>query len=319
MLKTNGDLTTKPLSITIVIPTVYKPSVQDLRQALLSLSTTAPTSSKLRYVVFVDRATADFKEKDYLKKLNLPFKVSCMWSCTPVGFTGAINQALQLKHRQHSQDWFLVFNDDAQAKSSFWQLKTLLNSQRSGVVSCAIETLQHTLDSNGLAPTRWGVTLPVQRKIGAKRPLFVGTCFFVHGQTVKQLFDQFGFFFFPLFFAYAEDFELSVRLHRMQIPIVIDQQVRVKHAGSTTAGRGSFFQLFHGLRNDAWVHILHQHSLPALLWYGVRYGLYLCLLSLYKGYWLLPIKVIGSTVKNLKTVQYWRHIYDQSLADRYTF
>lgn len=319
MLKTNGKTSPAPLTITVVIPTVYKSTVDDLRQALLSLHNHAPAQVLLRFVIFIDRATPDFTVHQHRMALNLPFPVTYLWSPTPVGFTGAINQALQVAHRKFRQDWFLVFNDDAQAKPSFWQQLALLNKHTSGVVSCTIETPHHAIDSNGLATTQWGVTLPIHQRTTQKPSLFVGTSFFVHATTVKQLFNQFGFFFFPLFFAYAEDFELSVRLHRMRIPIIIDPHVRVCHAGSATAGRGSFFQLFHGLRNDAWVHVLHQQVSLAMLWYVLRYGLYLCLLSLYKGYWLLPLKVVGSTVKNLKTLWYWRHSYDQSLAHHHTF
>lgn len=319
MLKTNGKTSSAVLSVTVVIPTVYKTAVHDLRQALLSLNKQVPAHVQLRFVIFIDRATPDFTVRNYRAALNVPFPVTCLWSHTPVGFTGAINQALQVAHRKFRQDWFLVFNDDAQAKSRFWHQVRLLTQQKSGVVSCAIETTRHTIDSNGLAATQWGVTLPIQQKVHQKLPLFVGTGFFVHAQTVQKLFQQFGFFFFPLFFAYAEDFELSVRLHRMGVPITIDPHIRVCHAGSATAGKGSFFQLFHGLRNDVWVHVLHQRVSLALVWYAARYGLYLCLLSLYKGYWLLPIKVVGSTIKNIQTLWYWRHIYDQSLARHHSF
>lgn len=319
MSKTNGRANTEKLFITILIPTVYKQDVSDLRRALLSLSASAPSTIKLRYVVFVDRAAVDFNVALYRSLLNVPFPVLYLWSHTPVGFTGAVNQALQIAQQKYAQDWFLVFNDDAVAKPSFWQQISVLKKQKNGVVSSAIESTQHNIDSNGLAESRWGVTLPIHERVHCKPSLFVGTSFFVHQTTVQQSFSTYGFFFFPLFFAYAEDFEFSVRLHRMRAPITIDQKLRVIHAGSKTAGRGSFFQLFHGLRNDLWVHILHQQVSLAMLWYILRYALYVVALSGYKGYWVLPLKIMGSTLKNFNTLRHWRTVYDQSLANHYSF
>ncbi len=319
MSKINGSVITKQLCITIVIPTVYKQDVGDLRRALLSLSASAPLTIKLRYIVFVDHADADFNVALYRSRLDVPFSVLYLWSHTSVGFTGGVNQALQIAQQKYAQDWFLVFNDDAVAKPSFWQQISILKKQENGIVSSAVESTQRSIDSNGLVGSRWGVTLPVQKRVSCKPSLFVGTSFFVHQATVQQSLSTYGFFFFPLFFAYAEDFEFSVRLHRMRVPITIDQKPRLIHAGSKTAGRGSFFQLFHGLRNDLWVHILHQQVSLAMLWYILRYMLYVVILSGYKGYWVLPFKVVGSTLKNFNTLRYWRTVYDQSLAYHHSF
>lgn len=321
--KISGDGMSKDTTnITVVIPTVYKENRTDLTQAISSLCQRVPSSVRLTIIIFVDRAAPNFKPRQFLKSLSVPIQqLQCLWSPIPVGFTGAINQSLQIaRHQPSKPDWCLVFNDDAVAKPNFWKIFSLLNKQQSGVVSCAIATKGGLIDSCGLAQTKWGVTLPItSTNSDAISQLFAGTCFFVHTATINHLFDQCGFFFFPLFFAYAEDFELSVRLNRLQMPVMVDSVVRVIHAGSATAGRGSFFQLFHGLRNDLWVHILHQYGTGVSMWYGIRYLLYVCLLSVYKGYWLLPLKILGSTFKNRTTLWYWRKQYDQKLVHRYSF
>lgn len=324
MSKINGDqVQSAQMRVTVVIPTVYKQNLDDLRSAIISLLQHTPGTVRVSFLIFIDRADISFDPKRYITELKVPkASLTCLWSHTPVGFTGAINQSLQVAHRKNKSDWFLIFNDDALATRNFWQLSKLLYAQKMGVVSCAVKTTSNTIDSNGLSTTKWGVTLPIQHLSKTKfqqSQLFAGTCFFVHKATVQHLFNQFGFFFYPLFFAYAEDFELSIRLSRMKVPVQIDSTVRVIHKGSSTAGRGSYFQLFHGLRNDAWVHLLHHQSNLSLLWYGMRYGVYLCLLAFYKGYWFLPARVVGSTLKNFKTLWYWRTLYDQKLSNHYSF
>ncbi len=323
MLKTTGKTNTA-ISIAVIIPTVYKDNFTDVIAAIESLMKTALQKQvRVSFLIFIDKAapTANFTQikKTIVKATGCNLQLA--WSHTQVGFTGAINQSIFLTTAQNKFDWVLVFNDDAVAKPNFWDVSTRLIDQNQGIVSCGVEGWDGVIESFGLRQSDWGLTLPVKIKSTIKNSskLFSGTCFFISGKTAKKLCDEFGFFFFPLFFAYAEDFELSIRLNRLGIPVSVDQVIRVKHKGSQTSGRGSSFQLFYGLRNDFFVHALHHSFSISFFWYVLRFLVYITLLSWYKGYVLLPLKILGSMYKNRSVIHFWRKQYDQKLPHSYSF
>jgi GT2 family glycosyltransferase len=319
------------MKIGIIIPTVFKHDCTDLSNAITSLYIHAKKYQhfELSFLIFVDKAPIDFSANTYqqiLKKAT-NLQVQVMWSHNQIGFTGTVNQAVTVLSLEKKHDWLLVFNDDAVALPNFWTLTKKLAKQQTGIVSGGVLNWHGGIESVGVQANGWGMTLPItdvsfladQQTLSPQKTLFSGTYFFVSVATVKQLLQLNGFFFFPLFFAYSEDFELGVRLHRLGLPISVVPKSLIKHKGSQTSKRGSSFQLFYGLRNDWFVHQLHQDLDWRFFAYLLRYWCYVIMLCCYKGYWLLPAKIALSHWKNRATINFWRTLYDQQLPYHYSF
>lgn len=319
------------MKIGVIIPTVFKQDCTDLSNAITSLWQHVKKYGhvKINFLVYVDKAPIDFSVSEYQRILkNLTNRqVQVMWSHQQIGFTGTVNQAVTKLSLEKKYDWLLVFNDDALALPNFWILTKQLEKQKVGIVSGGVMNWQAGVESVGVSANRFGMTLPItdlafstsQQGSQPQKKLFSGTYFFVSVTTVKQLLHQNGFFFFPLFFAYAEDFELGVRMHRLGLPVHVVSKLLVQHKGSQTSKRGSSFQLFYGLRNDWIVHQLHQQMNWQFLAYSLRYWCYVIALCWYKGYWLLPAKIALSHWKNRATINFWRALYDQQLPYYYSF
>jgi GT2 family glycosyltransferase len=328
----------KKLSITVIIPTVWDKAekyplaaLQSLEAALAGVATASrPT---LRYVVFFNQSSQMSDQSNGLLQLQrrwqkqLQFPLEVMGSALNIGFTGGVNEAVGWVLGAANQpgssqpDWLCVLNDDATVLPNFWQIfkKELHESQPAAVVSGGVQTMAGKVESLGLRYDPSGLAFPIldlgPQLSATKQPYFCGCYFFLHFAVARELWSIFGYILQPLFFAYSEDVELSLRLHRMGKNIVILPVLAVQHWGSLTAKKGSEFQLLHGFRNLLWTSYLHwswMDWVKALPWVGLG-QIYMLLLSWYKGYWWLYAKIWVSTYRHRLALQYVRHHYQNQL------
>lgn len=185
---------------------------------------------------------------NYSKRISLENKL--LKTSANIGFTGAVNSAL-LVNSKSNFDWYLVLNDDAKLKEDFFRsLLPILNKKKYDVVSCGVENLQGEVESFGLKYSKTGLATPIIYSKEIDNKVFCGTCFLISKKCVTRHLEEDGYLFHPLYFAYAEDLELSVRMKENNEKIYVFPEILVTHQGSQTAKRGSAFQLYYGYRNQ---------------------------------------------------------------------
>lgn len=335
----NGYLEMKKLSITVIIPTVWGKTGEYPLAALKSLEVALAGVSQasrpnLRYLVFFNQITQVSNQANKLIKLQqrwkkqLRFPVELMGSALNLGFTGGVNESVARVLGEVNQpgaakiDWLYVLNDDATVLPNFWQIfaPELTKSQPAVVVSGGVQTMEGKVESLGLRYDRSGLAFPITHSAQPASPVnqsyFCGCYFFLHFPVAQELWSTFGYILQPLFFAYSEDLELSIRLQRLGKEIRVLPILAIQHWGSLTAKKGSEFQLLHGFRNVVWTSYLHWSLVEWLKYlpWVILGQIYMLLLSWYKGYWWLYAKIWFSTYRHRLALQYVRHHYQKQLS-----
>ncbi len=316
------------MNLAVVIPTIYNKKQflfsKLVKNLISSYEELIPKEKKKLtitfFIYFNELKTNEFLLEERLnkkfldKKSNLSIKVFS--SKINFGFTGAINQVLSVTQKMEF-DGYLVINDDTWIKEDFLYL--LLKIKEKSLASFLIKKKQN-IESFGLNYHHSGLAFP-NLDCSKDPKYFCGTAFYVSQKLVKKMFNKFGFFFNPLFFAYAEDLDLSILLRRLGENISFKNDLLVNHVGSRTAKRGSFKQLFFGFRNLNYVLILHWpvEILLKNLFLVILGQCYMILLSLKKGYFLLYPKIIFQILKNIKFILWMRKKYAKECRYPFSF
>lgn len=305
------------IQVAAIIPTVYSSDFTRLAQAVHAVESAVREvrGVKLSIVVVYNSVQEGIQEvfiKNRLKRLSvLPIVV--IINQINKGYAQAVNDGILYARALGKPDWHLVLNDDALLHKEFFvQLLSHIASGAYDAVSCGIQTPSGTIESIGLGYYSTGLAFPRHKAmVSNDREIFTGTCVLLSKRRVEKELSRQGHIFNPLFFAYAEDLELSLRILRDGGKIYISSDVLVTHSGSQTAKRGSFFQLYHGYRNLvlitcllwSWQTVVFR--LPLLL---VGHA-YIFGMSIYKGYWLLYPKIWWWIGKNWKIILWQRRSY----------
>jgi GT2 family glycosyltransferase len=317
----------KLLNITVTIPTLCQEhTVARVIPTLRSLlnSSREMREIKLQIILFANGA-ADKTQRIFQKKLSKEFtNIHVIGSQLNKGFTGGVNESLIWSFGHLKTDWFVILNDDTNVKNNFFEcFLTAVQQVSPDVISCAVENTAGNLESFGLDYFTTGLAFPAQttkQKKDEKQHIFCGTCVWFSHQVVEQQLKELGYLFNPLYFAYAEDLECSLRLLMLKKHSILLPESLVVHQGSVTAGRSSFFQLYHGYRNLVLTIIVlwsTQHILKNTL--TILFGqLYILLHTFYKGYWMLYPKVLWYIFKNRSELTMQRKIYEEQIGHLYT-
>lgn len=172
--------------------------------------------------------------------------------------------------RRAKGKWLALLNPDAEAEPDWLDQLRAARTRHPGVnvfASCQLSLEQPgQLDGAGDAylvfgfPWRGGFENPVSR-LPAE-----GTCFAPCGASAvydRELFLSLGGFD-ERFFCYCEDVDLGFRMQLEGEQCVFLPDAVVRHAGSGTTGRDSYFTAFHGNRNRLWTYVKNM-PLPLLL------------------------------------------------------
>jgi len=302
--------------IGVVITTRYGRTSRMLIHAIRSVRRAAERNSFACVVVMydtpIDASTAHIAQK---VTRAVDVRVDILTSGINKGFAAAVNDGFMFLHAKYAPDWYVTLNDDAYVHKNFFS--HLSKAMKPGVfdaVSCAVVTPEGNVESVGLKYFSTGLAFPRQKII---RPgdtqLVVGTCALFAKERVEKELMHHGYVFNPLFYIYAEDLELSLRILRDGGNIYISNTALVTHRGSQTSKRGSFFQLYHGYRNLILVVFLLWplreilRKLPLLL-IG---QCYIIGMSIYKRYFLLYPKIWWWIIKYRLIIRWQRQQYAQ--------
>lgn len=299
-------------SIIITTPKNFRLAFSNLKNLITAKNLLRKNQIQLSSVILINNLKNLSSLKKYQQKLNqLNCKYELIYSVPNKGFANAVNDAAVLAKFKYDPEWFLVINDDAYVKENFFkELLPYLKNNKFAVLSTTVETKDGSIESCGLNYQKFGLAFPNQN-LNKKTDLFCGTSFLFSKKMLDYYLKKDDFIFNPLYFAYAEDLELSLRLRKDNFKVKIINNPLVVHLGSRTAKRASFFQLFHGYRNLLYTMILHWpiskilfNILPIL--FGQLYIIGICI---YKGYFLLYPKLVYHLIKNWPILVNFRKRY----------
>lgn len=317
----------KKHNITVIIPTLWQEqTVIRVTPTLRSLvnSSKASTQVNLQLILYVNGATEKTQE-NLQKKISKEFKnIYVVGSQLNKGFTGGVNESLLWSFGHLRSNWYVVLNDDASVKLDFFERFLLeIKEGKPDIVSCGVEDMIGNSESFGLNYFVTGLAFPVrklQHTEKKNRNIFCGTCVWFSHQLTKDQLQKSGYLFNPLYFAYAEDLECSLRLHLQNKSITLIPEMLVTHQGSATAGRASSFQLYHGYRNLVLTMIFlwsKKRIAQNIVW--ILLGqLYILLHTFYKGYWFLYPRILWYIFKNRSELALQRNIYEKQIGYLYT-
>lgn len=316
------------MNLAVVIPTIYDKNQAYLAKNIKSFvkaynNFDSKDKLKITFFIYFNQCKTnlinelvlekELNKKFFKKNKNLLIKVFI--TELNQGFTGAVNNILDVISKDGFSG-FLIINDDACVEKNFFNFLKITNNK---VITFLIKH-QNKIESYGLNYFKSSLAFPNKdlNKVSAD---ICGTCFYVPKKIVKEQLKKFGFFLNPLFFAYAEDLELSIRLKRLNKKVVLYKETTVYHKGSLTAKRGSFYQLFWGFRNLIYIIILHWPVKLVLknIFLIILGQFYILLLSFKKLYFLLYPKIIWHILKNISLLLFLRKKYDQECFNIFDF
>lgn len=328
-------------SIGICIPTLLqqgKPSpylptlLKSLRAAWHHRAPVLKSKDRLTIVIVINglrpfsRQAAALRSR-YQKLVAPEIKLEIIASWANRGFTGAVNDSLLFAQQYFQPDWYIVINDDTQVEPTFFAtLVTAARHHSAQVVTCPVLTPNGEIESFGLTYGVTGLAFPHRpspqnlSQVSPEHHLVCGTCFLVSASVVQRMFKSFGYFFNPLFFAYAEDVEISLRWRLMGVSIYFCSDTKITHFGSQTAQRGSEFQLYHGYRNlllTLWLTWSSTRLLVLIPWI-LAGQVYALAMTWYKGHWKVGPKIIKYLWVHREALQFLRRRYATQLAGGYS-
>lgn len=302
------------IRVVIIIPHLYTGNLEHLVNCVRSLQTSAKLCPQIeiKFLIFVN----GIKDTNNLKLIRHFLKnkksLEPLSSYLNIGFTGAVNQSLEYAIYAYNPDWYLILNDDTLVKKSFFgNFKSQLHQFQASILSCQVENMQGIFESNGLYYQRSGLAFPNKDIERPNIDYFCGTCFFVSKACVSFFLLKYGYLLHPLYFAYAEDLELSIRCKTHNQLIYVLPQIEVTHIGSQTAKRGSSYQLY--LSNRNWLMTVFLHwSLTRIKknFIFIILGQLYILIIFFKYRYLKPyIKSLYYIIKHYKIISSMREQY----------
>ena len=302
------------ISIAVIIPTLAPLSHARLAALFRRLRQMERQVQLLRVILVVNNMppSSSNKIRDMAKKFN----VETLFSAINKGFAQAVNDGISYARATRKHDWYFVLNDDAlPSKQLIERLSAQLYVHQYDAISCKVLMRNKRIESVGLVYSPTGLAFPRRRDIQEEeKSLFTGTATFLSSERVEKELSRYGYIFNPLFFAYAEDLELSLRILYDNGKIFITNEGLIEHMGSQTARRGSYIQLYHGYRNFLLTIYLMWTSgaiilrLPLILAGQV----YVVAVSIWKGYFLLYPKIWWWIIQNRKSLVWQKRLYEHN-------
>lgn len=299
--------------VVTIIPHVYgaTPVPGPLLRSLMVAQNQVKKQLEIKTIIFLNQCPNQAAHHQFLSACQrlLP-DCLCLSSSVNKGFTGAINDSYAFADQVLKPDWYLVLNNDLRVVPGLYQtlLELWLTSNRH-LLSGVVFNQKNQIESFGLKLQPSGLAFP-NRDLQTQPTIICGTVFSFSSQLAKKRAQQlWGQVMNPLLFAYHEDVELSLwtNLHFPHSVFVTPEKL-VIHTGSQTAKRGSFFQLFLGLRNTIYVMAMHRTFFDTLRYFPqICWGqIYIIGLSIYKGYWWLYPKILKQAWEDRGTLNLLR-------------
>jgi GT2 family glycosyltransferase len=189
-------------------------------------------------------------------------------------------------------------------KDFFKNSLTLIKKEKPDIlVPLTIEREGPRIDSFGIEYFRSGYaknapTFDIETQLGAMACLLIGH------KLMSKMKSKYGFCLNETLFSYLDDVEFSIRARGLGAKFIKGRDVKVHHMVSYTAGKKSYFVMFHTYRNILWL-IIMTWPLPNILRHLYNILLVQGWIFLYglKSYGpALQIKIVWETLLNLKTL-----------------
>lgn len=179
-------------------------------------------------------------------------KVEYLKSNKNLGFAEGNNRAVAHALKKDNPDYFLLFNNDAQAKQTLFKICLPYLNQGIDLLSPTIILSKGGgVDNVGIDYYHSGFSF-ARKKKGNKAGLVTGCCLFVSRKFVERSFNTVGWLFNPLYFSYIEDLELAVRSKLFGAKTLVLDDSLVVHKGLGTMGRNNQYQMYLTWRNMLW-------------------------------------------------------------------
>lgn len=176
---------------------------------------------------------------------------------TDSGFSVLNNEAVDEVLKNISPEYFIFINDDAWIRSDFYiKLAAVIKKHSPDIIAPLIfEGESNVVDSYGVEYFRSGYAKN-NTSFSNKTTLATAACMIVKTTFLQKLKRTYGFYFNPVLHFYLEDVEFSIRAVMQNAKILKSEELIVKHLGSTSAGKRSYFTMFQTYRNIIWVILL---------------------------------------------------------------
>lgn len=299
------------ISVAVIIPTVYRPGLRMVRKTIEAVrrSGRQQNDCSIHVVVTLNNAPADPLSPARSSLLPSSDVLANMHNR---GFAQSVNDAIEYAGAKYHPDWYLVINDDAIVDNTFIaRCVRDLKIKKYDAITCAIKRPDGSMESVGLRYDQTGLAFPRLTYLSTDTDMFTGAVVFLSSARVTKELQKHGFVFNPLFFAYAEDVELSQRIQRDGGYIHVIKEPLVTHLGSRTAIRGSRFQLYYGYRNLILTALL-LWSIPQMIFRAPLFWsgqLYIVAMTVYKRYPFLYPRIWYGVWNLRKAILWQRRMY----------
>lgn len=308
------------ISLAIIIPTVFKTNYNLLEKTIDSLEKACRNCSKhikVHIFVWVNSCPDPDEQTKYAQRINTlsNIKTTTLFSGVNLGFCDSNNKCIVSALTLADPDWYMLINDDVVLEQhAIQKLQEWLENNHYDVISGCIYNNKRILESYGLSYFRTGLCFPNRRSYSDPQfSVFAGVLVFLSRKLITSELAKTGYIFNPLFFAYSEDVELSLRI-RCKYDIVLLNYGLARHLGSQTLGRGSYKQLFYGYRNLIAIIFLLWSKKSIIKYFPLLVAgqVYIWFMSIYKRHFLLYPAIMVWLLKNFHLILSIRRMYARS-------
>lgn len=238
----------KKVKVTCVIPSTLSPKVMPLLDACLkSLSIAAKKANfDIKTVIVTDNTDCD------VEKLKINFS-KIFYAGQKPGFAKVNNFAIAKTIKEPS-DYYLLINDDAWVESDFFAAAAkIIRRVEPDIIVPLIYTREGpVIDSFGIEYFKSGYaknapTFDIETQLGAM------ACLLISRKLLIKMKKRFGFYLNEKLYSYLDDVEFSIRARGVGAKFVKDKSLKAHHMVSYTAGKKSYYVMYHTYRNILWV------------------------------------------------------------------
>lgn len=255
----------------------YRTTDQTLRcLASLRGQTRAPA-----WIGILDNDPVDGKLRCALEALP-PFEATELRlyeSTVNLGFAGGCNALLDLYLAEAGCDRVLLLNNDTFAFPALVERlsRALDDAASAGMAGARVHELSRPGEVDTLGISLYRSLMPADRR--SLRDSYLGptgACALLTRSCLLEVEKVTGYFFDERFFCYCEDTDLVLRANLLGYrPLFIDDVLALHEGQASSAGAGSEFIAYHGLRNSLW---MVAKNIPS--WLLLKYGLFFLTASL---------------------------------------
>lgn len=289
--------------VALIIPTVYLEDNTNLIRCIKSIIHSSRKVKNIKtYIIISVNGSPSKSGNEHVAKLKEKTKAELyfVFSNKPLGFSISVNKGITYIKRKADPDWYLTLNDDIFLHLNYFKyFYRYIKSGAFDMLSCKIMSADGRLQSVGLTYQKTGIANLRKKDITKKDiPLIPGGATLVSRETVIQQLKNYGYFFNPFYFIYAEDLELSIRVLNSGGKLFISNTPLLTHIGSQTID--NYPRCYFSYRN--WIVTIILLWPPNIIikntFYLVAGQIYIFFESLRQGYFLLYIKIWIDIISN---------------------